>query len=206
MIPNPLLDPTVFYAPLSRPPIQGRTIKIVASSSRSVHNKGQGQGSLDDTLLWLDSHLDGSRFELVYMGDENENEDGISAQSGLEEPSRNNRLQILPLGNSESLADFLRSGDIYLALPSYPASNVVMEALACGLPVLYPEETSMYGAWVGDAGRGFASTDELLPALERLVEHYDRHVQGIHVPSIQDVSKQYLSIMRWCFYMKHLML
>ena len=80
-----------------------------------------------------------------------------------------------------------------------------MEALACGLPVLY-QKGSSHGDLVGEAGLGFDSTADLLPALERLVENYDFHVQKIYVPTIKDVSKQYLSIMRWCFYMKHLML
>jgi glycosyltransferase involved in cell wall biosynthesis len=107
---------------------------------------------------------------------------------------------------SQAVADFLRSGDIYLAPSRYePASNAVLEALSCGLPVLY-QEGSSHGDLVGGAGIGFESTGlELLKRLDALAENYDQHVQAIDVPSIQDVSRQYLSVMRWCFYMKRLL-
>jgi hypothetical protein len=67
VIPN-TIDPTRFYyAPPSRPLIKGQTIKIVASLSlhSNNHTVHKGQGSFDNTLMWLDSHLDDSRFELV---------------------------------------------------------------------------------------------------------------------------------------------
>jgi hypothetical protein len=88
--------------------------------------------------------------------------DGVPQQSssaGLEPPQKN-LLQILPLGNSELLAEFLISGDIYL-VPEPASSNLnsilntvgVKEALVYGLSVLYPEGIR-YDELVGDAGLG----------------------------------------------------
>jgi glycosyltransferase involved in cell wall biosynthesis len=188
VIPN-TVNPAIFYS-VPRVPLTGRRIKIVATSHSSNVRKGF------DTMMWIDANLDYTRFEFVYMG-------GLP-KTGFG-PLRN--VQIAKQAGSESVADFLRSGDIYFAPSRYePASNAVMEALACGLPVLY-QEGSSHGDLVGAAGLGFASTTgpELLRALDEMVENYETHVQSIHVPSIEEVSKKYLSIMRWCFYMKHLM-
>lgn len=187
VIPN-TVDPSIFY-PLT--PHVGlspsRKVRIVATSHSSNNRKGF------DTLLWVDTHLDWSRYEMMYMG-------GIP-KVGFEPK----HISILPPGDSQGVAEFLRSGDVYLA-PSRdePASNAVMEALACGLPVLY-QEGSSHGDLVGRAGRGFSGPGpQLLKALDEIVEIYDDLVHAIRVPSMKDVSRQYLAIMRWCFYMKHL--
>jgi glycosyltransferase involved in cell wall biosynthesis len=187
VIPN-TVNPSIFY-PSKRPPREGRKLVIVATSHSANVRKGF------DTMMWLDAHMDFGRFELVYMGGK--------PKTGF--APRN--IQKATAGNSESVAEFLRTGDIYLAPSRYePASNAVMEALACGLPVLY-QEGSSHGDLVGRAGAGFDEAGPgLLQALDTLVTNYEDHVSAIDVPSMEEVAKQYLSIMRWCSYMKHVML
>lgn len=164
---------------------RSRKIRIVATSHSDNSRKGF------DTMMWLDSHLNFDEFEFAYMGGRPKK--GFHPQN----------IQLLDSGNSERVAEFLRSGDIYLAASRYePASNAVMEALACGLPVLY-QEGSSHGNLVGKGGRGYSSAGpELIQSLEELVANYDAHIAAIHVPSMESVSRQYLSVMRWCFYMK----
>ncbi|KAL3942368.1 MAG: hypothetical protein SGBAC_003434 [Bacillariaceae sp.] len=188
VIPN-MIDETLFYPPKSRPKREGRKLRIVASSHSGNPRKGF------DTMMWLDQNLDFEKYELLFMGG---HPDDFVSKRGL---------QILTELGSEAVADFLRSGDIYFAPSRFePASNAVSEAMACGLPVLY-QEGSSHGDLVGKAGVGFASTGlGLLEALERLVANYDEHAATIYVPSMKDITVKYLSVMRWCFFMRHLML
>ncbi len=191
LIPN-TVNPRIFYPPTFEerslsPPL--RKVRLVATSHSNNIRKGF------DTLLWIDSHLDWTRYEMRYMG--GIPKDGFQPQ----------HISILPQLDSQGVSEFLRNGDIYLA-PSRdePASNAVMEALACGLPVLY-QEGSSHGDLVGEAGRGFARAGpDLLQGLEEIVANYDRVVHAIIVPSMKDVSRQYLAVMQWCFFMKHLVL
>jgi glycosyltransferase involved in cell wall biosynthesis len=191
IIPN-TVDPEIFYwAP--RPSLEnGRKLVIVASSHSDNARKGF------DTMLWLDAHLDHDRFEFVYIG-------GRPNKPGSFDIQSNSKMRLVPSGDSASVADVLRQGDIYFACSRHePASNAVMEALACGLPVLY-QRGSSHGDLVGKAGVGFDGVHDLLPALDMLASRYNEHVRSIFVPDIQEVSKQYLAIMRWCFYMKHVL-
>eukprot|EP00934_Nitzschia_sp_Nitz4_P003902 Nitzschia sp. Nitz4//scaffold28_size193895//1603//3705//NITZ4_001618-RA/size193895-processed-gene-0.244-mRNA-1//-1//CDS//3329545841//3892//frame0 len=184
IIPN-TVDSEIFFPNSTNYPLQNRKIRIVATSHSDNARKGF------DTMLWMDTHLDFERFEVSYMGGWPRHENSPT------------NIRVLVSGGSESVAAFLRSGDIYLAPSRYePASNAVMEALACGLPVLY-QEGSSHGDLVGNAGRGFTTVGSpLLDALEELIQEYDACSQAIQVPHISDVAKSYLAILRWCFYMK----
>jgi len=185
LIPN-TVDPSHFFPRKGGLPKGTEKIRIVATSHSNNARKGF------DTILWLDTHLDFGKFELVYVGG--------TPKTGFEPQ----HITILPQVDSKGVGSFLRTGHIYLA-PSRdePASNAVLEALACGLPVVY-QEGSSHGELVGEAGRGFSRPDtELLQALDEIVRQYEHFVQSIRLPTIQEVSRQYLTIMRWCFYMKH---
>ena len=185
LVPN-TVNPTIFHPPAQNRKINGHRIKIVASSHSANHRKGF------DTLLYLDAHLDGNRFELTYMG-------GIP-KDGSFNPKN---LHLWKEQGSGQVANFLQSGDIYLA-PSHaePASNAVLEALSCGLPVLY-QKGSSHGELVGAGGLGFENGPDLLEKLDVMVTDYELFVSRIQIPTLEEVTRQYLSIMRWCFYMRH---
>uniref|UniRef100_A0A7S2YTR9 Glycosyl transferase family 1 domain-containing protein n=2 Tax=Entomoneis paludosa TaxID=265537 RepID=A0A7S2YTR9_9STRA len=188
VIPN-MIDENVFYPPkLPRQVHQDRKLRIVASS----HSTGARKGF--DTMMWLDENLDFGKYDFVYMG---RYPDSFVPK----------HIKIMDEKDSNAVADFLRTADIYLASSRLePASNAVSEALACGLPVLY-QDGSSHRELVGNAGIAYSRPGPgLLQALEEVVENYDTYVKAIHVPTMNDIARQYLAIMRWCFYMKNTLL
>ena len=99
VIPN-TINPSIFHAAAApQSPLTGRKIRIVASSHSNNVRKGF------DTMMWLDSNLDFSRFEFFFIG-------GVP-KSGF----KPQKSKVLKSGDSESVADFFRSADIYWHLP-----------------------------------------------------------------------------------------
>jgi glycosyltransferase involved in cell wall biosynthesis len=174
VIPN-AVDPGIFHPPPARDPLPGRRVRVVATSWSDNPNKGA------DVLAWLDRHLDHDRFELIFVG---------QSPGGLE-----NVRCVGPLPSAE-LAEELRLGDVYLA-PSVndPASNALLEALACGLPAIY-RESGGHPELVGEGGLGFTAPEDVPDALERLVAELDERRAAIRTPSLAEVADRYLEVLR----------
>src|SRR6266508_4330703 len=111
------VDPAIFHPPETREPATSRRLRVIATSWSDNPRKGA------EVLEWLDRHLDLDSYEVTFAG---------NTQARLE------RIRVVgPLG-SEPLAELMRQQDLYLA-PSQddPASNALLEALACGLPAAF---------------------------------------------------------------------
>ncbi len=106
------------------------------------------------------------------------------------------RIRSLPAVPSEELANLLREHDVYItASQNDPCSNAVIEALACGLPVVYRNDGG-HPELVGYGGLPFSSEEEILPQLERIVTHYDMFQRLIAVPTLDEVADTYLALLR----------
>jgi glycosyltransferase involved in cell wall biosynthesis len=174
VLPN-AVDPAVFHSPASREPLAGRRVRVIASSWSDNPNKGA------DVLAWLDRNLDFDRFELTFAG-------------RAHEPFE--RIRMLGAITTDALADELRLHDVYLA-PSRndPCSNALLEALACGLPVVF-RASGGHPELVGDAGVSFAGAEESGKALERIAAEIDARRTAIRVTSISEVADRYLEVLR----------
>lgn len=174
LIPN-AVDPAIFHPPLEREPLAGRRVRVIATSWSDNPNKGA------EVLAWLDAHLDRARYEVAFAG---------QAPEGL------GSVRCLGPLASKPLADELRRCDVYLA-PSVndPASNALLEALACGLPAVY-RRSGGHPEVVGEAGVGFSAAEEVPEALELLVSELDDRRAAIRVPSLADVADRYLEVLR----------
>ena len=174
VIPN-APDPEIFHPPPSRPPLDGRRLRLVATSWSDNPRKGA------DALVWLDRHLDADRYELTFVG---------RSQVVLE------RATVLAPVDSDTLAAILREQDVYLAASlDDPCSNALLEALACGLPALY-RRSGGHPELVGDAGVGFDEPEELPDALARLAAELDERRAAIRVPRLDEVADRYLEVLR----------
>jgi glycosyltransferase involved in cell wall biosynthesis len=174
LIPN-APDPEIFHPPLERASLDGRRVRVIATSWSDNPRKGA------DVLEWLDQHLDPERFELTFVG---------QTQARLQ------RVRVAGPVGSNCVAELLRSHDVYLA-PSRddPCSNALLEALACGLPAAY-RRSGGHPELVGDGGLGFDSVEELPDVLSRLAGELDERRASIRVPALADVADRYLEVLR----------
>jgi glycosyltransferase involved in cell wall biosynthesis len=132
------------------------------------------------TFAALARASDPRRYEFTFVGRAQAALDGVHQREPM--PSR-------------ELADVLRAHDVYVA-PSVnePCSNALLEALACGLPVLYRRSGS-HGELVGDAGLGFEDEEEAPAQLERLSGELDERRAVIREPKLPEVVDRYLEVL-----------
>ena len=169
------VDPTIFYPAERRDPLDGRRVRLIASSWSDNPNKGA------DVLEWLDRNLDWTRFDLTFVG-----------RSAV--PFE--RIRTLVAIPTARLADELRRHDVYLAGSRHdPSSNALLEALACGLPAVY-RSSGGHPELVGEAGLPFEEAEEIPDVLLRLVEELEERRAAIRVPELAEVADRYLEVLR----------
>jgi glycosyltransferase involved in cell wall biosynthesis len=174
VIPN-APDPAIFHPPADRAPLDGRRIRVVATSWSDNPRKGV------DALQALGTTADPAVFELTFVG---------RMPAGLAGWRHVGSLA------SDELAELLRGQDCYVA-PSIddPCSNALLEALACGLPALY-RRSGGHPELVGEAGVGFDEPADAPRGLERLAGELDERREAIVVPALTDVADRYLEVLR----------
>ena len=170
VLPN-AVDPSIFHPPERYEPVDGRKVRLIASSWSDNRRKGA------ESLVWLDRHLDWERYEMTFVG---------------RAPERFERIRAVGPVDSGQVAELLRRHDVYLA-PSRddPCSNALLEALACGLPAAFLESGG-HPELVGKGGLPFHADEELPEVIERLVDEIDERRAAISIPHISDVAGGYL--------------
>ena len=174
VIPN-AVDPAIFHPPERRDPLDGRRVRVIATSWSDNPRKG------GETLVWLDRNLDHTRYEVTFAGRASRKFEHIRVVGPLD---------------SHALAELLRGHDMYLA-PSYddPCSNALLEALACGLPAAF-RSSGGHPELVGEGGLPFREDHELGDLLDRLVAELDGRRAAISIRSISWVADRYLEVLR----------
>jgi glycosyltransferase involved in cell wall biosynthesis len=174
VIPNSV-DPAIFHPPDEREALEGRRLRVIATSWSDNRRKGA------EILAWLDRNLDFDEFELTFAGRTQE---------------RFERIRVVEAMPSGLLAELLQAQDVYLA-PSRddPCSNALLEALACGLPAVFLRSGG-HPELVGDAGVGFDEPEEVPAALARLRSELEARRVAIRVPALAEVTDRYLALLR----------
>ena len=168
------VDVTIFHPPAAPEPLEGRPLRVVASSWSQNPRKG------GEILAWLDRELDPEQATVTFVG---------QASQPFE--------QIRHVGpvDSHGVARLLRDHDVYLAASrDDPCSNALLEALACGLPAAYLDSGG-HPELVGEAGVAFESPDEVPEALARLAADLDGYRSRIVVPPLAAVADAYLRVL-----------
>lgn len=168
------VDSAIFHPPDEREPLDGRPLRVIASSWSQNPRKGA------DTLAWLDRNLDPGRFELTFVG---------------QSQQRFERIRHAPPVDSYGVARLLRAHDVYLAASENdPCSNALLEALACGLPAAFLDSGG-HPELVGGGGLSFGSAEEVPDVLARIAGDLDLYRDRISVPSLASVAERYLSVL-----------
>jgi glycosyltransferase involved in cell wall biosynthesis len=174
VIPN-AVDPGIFFPPVSRAPLTGRKVRLMATSWSDNPNKGSG------ILSWLDRRLDWRRYEMTFVG---------------RSPVAFEHVRTVGPVASKEVADLLREHDLYVAASrDDPCSNALLEALACGLPVAYLDSGG-HPELVGDAGIGFPDAESLPEVLDQLIAELDARRSAIRLVSISEVADRFLAVLR----------
>lgn len=173
IIPN-AVDLEIFNKTGKQPFSERKKIRLISSSWSDNIRKGY------PFYKWMDEHLDWSRFEYTFLG---------------RVPGNFTNIRLIPPQPSQEVGEILKEHDIYIvASKNEPCSNALLEALSCGLPALYLNSGS-HKELVKSGGLGFDSDEEILPQLEKLVQDYKVFQDGIVVPSIEDITDNYLALL-----------
>ena len=176
---NPIIirnacDSTMFY-PKKNVASETSRLRIIATSWSDNPMKGS----------WLykkiENRLDWSRFDFTFVG---------RTQESFK------RIRVVAPLPSEKLAKILREHDIYITASRNEAcSNALIEALSCGLPALYLNDSGNPEV-VGWGGLPFDGEDDLLARLDQLARSYQAVRNCIRVDSLQDIALKYLELSR----------
>lgn len=168
-------DPSLFFPPEEREPLDGRPLRVIATSWSDNPRKGF------DALLRVDEALDPERLQVTFVG---------------RSPVRFERIAMIPAVASTDVADLLRRHDAYLAASrDDPCSNALLEALACGLPALY-RRSGGHPELVGDGGVAFTNLEEADEALERVAAELEERRRAIRIAPLGEVADRYLEVLR----------
>lgn len=168
------VDPDIFH-PRGRVPFDpSRKIRLIATSWSDNPRKG------GPIYKWIEAQLDWDRFEFTFVGNCSE---------------RFARIRCIPPVPSDELASILRQHDIYItASRNDPCSNAVLEALACGLPVLYLNDGG-HPELVGYGGLPFHDQEDIIPQLAIMADNYEMFQRLIVVPTMDEVAEKYLALL-----------
>jgi glycosyltransferase involved in cell wall biosynthesis len=127
----------------------------------------------------FEEKLDWERFEYTFVGRTKETFE---------------RATHYPAQASAELGQMLRQHHVYLmASQSEACSNALIEALACGLPVLYLDDGGN-GELTGFGGLPFSDMQSALKSLEVIADNYSRFQQAIYVSTIESIAERYLDL------------
>lgn len=166
----------IFYPSNTREKCTNEKNRIIATSwSSNYYAKGF------DIYEFLDENLDFSRYDMTFVGN-----------SPIQFKNIKSNKPIPP----KELANILRKHDMYLiASINDPCSNALLEALQCGLPAVV-RNSGGHPELVKNGGVKFKGRDDVLEAINKLIDNIDFYRRNIPVYSIDAIGEKYLSFIK----------
>jgi len=146
-------------------------IKLVASSWSDNPKKGF------DYYKYLDENLNFEKYEMIFIG---------------RSPIQFKNIKMTGPLNSLEIAKIYRDSDIYVtATKDEPCSNALIEALSCGLPVVYLKSGGN-PELVLNGGESFENKEEIIKKIEVIMLNYNKYLDSLPVFDIKKTAKEYL--------------
>jgi glycosyltransferase involved in cell wall biosynthesis len=104
----------------------------------------------------------------------------------------------IPPTDTDQLARMLPNHDVYLTASRYEAgANHILEAMACGLPVVYSTEGGSIPEYCGQRGIGFKTYEEMVDAVALSIQKNSeqRALSRTYTRTIDDVVDEYLEVL-----------
>lgn len=166
-------DGAIFNCPPNKVFNKNEKIHLVATSWSDNMNKGFG------IYDYLDKNLNFDKYEMSFVGNS---------------PIEFKNIKLIPPLNTENLAQFLKTQDIYItACKNEPCSNALIEALMCGLPALCLNSGSN-SEILGKGGLLFDKPEEISTLLEEITNNYQKYQNRINCQPMDETTSQYIAL------------
>jgi len=150
---------------------QNSKVRLITTSWSDNINKGF------NIYKWLGQNLNWDKYEYTFVG---------------RSPIKLCRIKIIPPCPSIEVASYLKSHDVFIMASKYESCpNSVIEALACGLPVVYLDSGAT-SEIVKDGGLSFTIKEMIINRIETIVNNYSHFQSKIQVDNISKVADKYL--------------
>lgn len=165
-------DRDIFHPPVERKAAPDGRVRLIYTSWSSNMLKGF------PTLQLLDKTLDFNRYSFTFVGNS---------------PVEFENIRHIPAKPSTELAELLREADIFVGLShNESCSNVIGEALACGLPALI-RNTGGNPSFVAQGAVLYDRDVDIPAALERMAANLDEHRARLRPLDMEEVAQQYVA-------------
>lgn len=162
-------DPKLFYSEKNSFLESHNVTKLIATSWSENPKKGL------DIYKYLDENLNFDEYEFTFLG----------ASS-----VKFKNIHTMPPVSSKEVGHYLRKNHIFISGSEREAcSNSIIEALCCGLPVVYRDSSS--SETVKQAGLAFCNGDEALVAINAIREQYMHYHDAIEIQSPDEIAGEY---------------
>ena len=170
-------NPDIFFSNSQAAQREGQKIRLIATSWSPNKRKGF------DVYQWMDKHLDWQRYSMTFIGNSPVKFRNIS--------------HLNPLASRE-LGKCLREHDIFItASQNDPCSNSLIEALHTKRPALVLNDGG-HPELVRGGGLTFDAPDEIPKKLSKLSDNLGDYRSKIAIPSLDEVTEQYIGFMKTC--------
>jgi glycosyltransferase involved in cell wall biosynthesis len=161
-------DPGIFKNEVK---IRGGKIKLIAVSWSNNPKKGL------DYYKYLDKNLDWNKYQMTFVGNCVANFKNIIKVDSL---------------NSLGLSAMLNEHDIFISpAQDEAASNAIVEALSCGLPVVAIDSGSNREV-VQNGGEFFCGQEELVKKIDLVAKNIEDYCNKISVKNINQIAEEYI--------------